>query len=178
MGFLHAREPSRAPRPPPGLVRTSVRFGAAAQDAASPLEAARDEWFLQGTEQPVFAMDSGADGAYPASAGGQEGSKSSGTALITAPAPGTIIALDPDIPPARQRLQFTATGGSGLRWRINGQPLGRGARTSWLLWPGRHQVQLTDASGQVLDEVRIEVRGAGVAPHQAAQKAGGGARYR
>ena len=29
-------------------------------------------------------------------------------------------------------------------------------------WPGRHLVQLTDARGTVLDEVRIEVRGAGV----------------
>ena len=28
MGFLHARQPSRAPRPPPGLVQQAVRFGA------------------------------------------------------------------------------------------------------------------------------------------------------
>ena len=87
----------------------------------------------------------------------------SGPARITAPAPGTIIALDPDIPPARQRLQFTATGGGGLLWRMDGKPLGRGLRVAWLPWPGRHVVQLTDAAGQVLDEIRIEVRGAGVA---------------
>lgn len=79
---------------------------------------------------------------------------------ITAPAPGTVIALDPDIPPARQRLQLTATG-EGLHWRMDGKPLGRGARVAWLPWPGRHVVQLTDARGNVLDEVRIEVRGAG-----------------
>jgi len=29
-------------------------------------------------------------------------------------------------------------------------------------WPGRHVVQITDAQGKVLDEVRLEVRGAGV----------------
>lgn len=81
-------------------------------------------------------------------------------ARITGPAPGTIVALDPDIPPARQRLQFTATG-RGLLWRMDGKPLGRGARVAWLPWPGRHVVQLTDAKGQVLDEIRIEVRGAG-----------------
>ena len=72
-----------------------------------------------------------------------------------------MVALDPDIPPARQRLQFTATG-SDLHWRMDGKPLGRGARVAWLPWPGRHRVQITDAGGQVLDEIRLEVRGAGV----------------
>ncbi len=162
MGFLHAREPSRAPRPPAGVVKTGVRFGAGPQDAAGPLEAAREEWFIQGTQQAVFAMDRGATSAYPEIAGGQKGLKFGGTPRITAPAPGTIIALDPDIPPARQRLRFAATG-SGLLWRIDGQPLGRGTQLDWLPWPGRHVVQITDARGQVLDEIRIEVRGAGVA---------------
>lgn len=77
------------------------------------------------------------------------------------PGQGTIIALDPDIPPARQRLQFTATR-DAVQWRLDGKPLGRGARVPWLPWPGRHVVQITDAQGQVLDEVRLEVRGAGV----------------
>lgn len=95
-------------------------------------------------------------------------------ARITAPAPGTIIALDPDIPPARQRLQFTATG-SGLLWRMDGKPLGRGARVAWLPWPGRHVVQITDATGRVLDEIRIEVRGAGVAAARGGGGAGAGA---
>jgi penicillin-binding protein 1C len=81
-------------------------------------------------------------------------------ARITAPAPGTIVALDPDIPPARQRLQFTATG-RGLLWRMDGKPLGRGPRVAWMPWPGRHVVQLTSEAGEVLDEIRIEVRGAG-----------------
>src|SRR6185436_9669670 len=39
MSFLHRREPSRAPTPPPGVVRMHVRFG-------DELEAARDEWFI------------------------------------------------------------------------------------------------------------------------------------
>ena len=45
---------------------------------------------------------------------------------------------------------------------MDGKPLGQGARIAWPPWPGRHVVQLTDTRGQVLDEVRIEVRGAGV----------------
>ncbi|MBG6076357.1 hypothetical protein IWX85_002190 [Polaromonas sp. CG_9.11] len=44
---------------------------------------------------------------------------------ITAPASGTIIALDPDIPPAHQRLTFSAQG-HGLRWRMDGREFARG----------------------------------------------------
>ena len=179
MGFLHAREPSRAPKAPLGLARTAVRFGPVAPQPGSPdprgggqpLEAARDEWFVQGTQQALFAIDSVAISAYPSSASGQNDPKKSAPGAapspaglpprITAPAPGTIIALDPDIPPARQRLQFTATG-NAVQWRLDGKTLGRGPRVAWLPWPGRHVVQLTDAQGKVLDEVRLEVRGAGV----------------
>src|SRR3989344_4064768 len=179
MGFLHAREPSHAPKAPLGLARTAVQFGPVAQQPGSPdprgggqpLEAARDEWFVQGTQQAFFAIDYVAISAYPSSASGQNDAKKSAPDAaaspaglpprITAPAPGTIIALDPDIPPARQRLQFTATG-NAVQWRLDGKSLGRGPRVAWLPWPGRHVVQLTDAQGKVLDEVRLEVRGAGV----------------
>ena len=163
MGFLHAREPSRAPRVPAGLVQAAVRFGAVASEGAAapqPLEAARQEWFAAGTEQAIFAIDSGAASAYGISARGQNDSKAI-AARITSPASGTVIALDPDIPPTRQRLQFTATR-DAVQWRLDGKPLGRGARVPWLPWPGRHVVQITDARGTVLDEVRLEVRGAGV----------------
>jgi penicillin-binding protein 1C len=47
---------------------------------------------------------------------------------------------------------------------MDGKPLGRGPQVAWLPWPGRHVIQITDAAGTVLDEVRIEVRGAGVLP--------------
>ena len=80
---------------------------------------------------------------------------------ITAPASGTIFALDPDIPPNRQRLSSSAEG-RGLRWLMDGKEFARGAEAQWLPWPGRHRVQLVDASGKVVDEIRLEVRGAGV----------------
>ena len=182
MGFLHAREPGPAPRPPVGLVRAPVRFGPAplAPAGSPPLEAARDEWFVPGTQQALFAIDSIAYSAYVEMARGQKDQKSSvGSATtasaataatvittgarITAPAPGTVVALDPDIPPARQRLHLRASG-QGLYWRMDGKPLGRGPQVAWLPWPGRHVIQITDAAGTVLDEVRIEVRGAGVLP--------------
>ncbi|MDM0024152.1 penicillin-binding protein 1C [Variovorax saccharolyticus] len=141
MGFLHRSEPSRAPAPPAGVVQARVRFG-------DDLEAARGEWFVAGTEQPLFAI-------------APEASAAEAAPRIKSPADGTIIALDPDIPPSRQRLRLEAEG-RGVQWRIDGKPFARGASAQWLPWPGRHVVQLLDARGQVVDELRLEVRGAGV----------------
>ncbi|MDR6537328.1 penicillin-binding protein 1C [Variovorax soli] len=141
MGFLHRREASHAPVAPPGLVRMHVRFG-------DELEAARDEWFIAGTEQARFELP-----AVPA--GAEQAPR------IIAPADGTIVALDPDIPPRHQRVRFEAQG-SGLAWRIDGKPFARSASAQWLPWPGRHVVELLDARGRVMDQVRLEVRGAGV----------------
>ena len=45
---------------------------------------------------------------------------------------------------------------------MDGKPLAQGNTVLWLPWPGRHVVQITDAKGKALDEVRLEVRGAGV----------------
>ncbi len=175
MGFLHAREPSRAPAAPKGLVHQPVRFGALPQTAGvpTPLEAAREEWFVPGTQQALFAIDSAAGddavasrpGAKPRKAGPvpmQDAASDTPLARITAPAPGTIIALDPDIPPERQRLRFVASGGRDLRWRIDGRETARGAVWAWLPWPGRHQLELVDAQGKVHDTLQFEVRGAGV----------------
>lgn len=85
-------------------------------------------------------------------------------ARILSPAPGTIVALDPDIPPERQRLQFVASSAQRgtVRWRMDGKVVAQGVRWAWLPWPGRHRVELIDARGQVLDTVQVEVRGAGV----------------
>ena len=87
----------------------------------------------------------------------------SSTARITEPATGTIIALDPDIPPKHQRLRLAAQGpDQSLRWRIDGKDFAKGKQAQWLPWPGRHSITLVDGQGRVLDEVRVEVRGAGV----------------
>ena len=87
---------------------------------------------------------------------------------ITSPANGTIVALDPDIPPARQRLQSAAQR-TGRRWRLDRRELARGNTAAWLPWPGRHRVQIVNATGEVLDEIRVEVRGAGVRAAAAAR---------
>jgi penicillin-binding protein 1C len=166
MQYLHTHTPSRAPQAPAGLVQERTAFG-------GDIEAPRSEWFLAGTEQAVFNIDipSGTDGRPESirrsQAAGRTGSAASAASAegaaplrITSPATGTIVALDPDIPPKRQRLPFTATA-SG-QWLMDGQPFARGAQAQWLPWPGRHIVQLANDKGEVQDEVRVEVRGAGV----------------
>ena len=161
MNFLHTKQPSRAPKPPAGVEQKLVQF--ANTPSAPSLEAARSEWFVSGTQQSTFAMDSGAARAISTGARGPKDSitRAAPSARITAPTNGTIIALDPDIPPQAQRLTLQAEG-SNLRWLVDGKPFAKGNAAQWPIWPGRHLIQITDAKGQVLDQVRLEVRGAGV----------------
>lgn len=141
MNFLHTQRSSQAPQAPPGLVHQKIRF-----EGHPNTEATREEWFLAGTEQNTFTT--------PAH-------NKTRQARILSPTHGSIIALDPDIPPQKQSLSLHAQGDQ-LRWQIDGKPLAQGPQALWQPWPGRHTLQITNAKGQVLDEVRIEVRGAGL----------------
>lgn len=148
MDWLHrgdaagrGRAASRAPEPPAGVVAQTIRFEPAANYTAEP---PRREWFLAGTERSVVRP-----------AGAQA------LARISYPAEGMVIALDPDIPPGRQRLplQLSARAAAGWQWRIDGQPAGRADRTSrWLPQPGKHRLALVDAQDTELDAVAFEVR--------------------
>jgi penicillin-binding protein 1C len=139
------------------------------------LEAARQEWFLAGTEQsqfainkiavqsvntPAIAINKGKNGLNDAKSS-QNDENSASSARITSPTSGTIIALDPDIPPNRQRVSFQAEG-QNVAWLLNGKPFAKGNTAQWLPWPGRHVLQLVDAKGIKLDEIKLEVRGVGV----------------
>jgi penicillin-binding protein 1C len=156
MQALHHRHPSRAPTAPAGLHQQVVRFTDEPRAGAAPAvarEAARQEWFIAGTEQAVFSA--------PQSAATASSTASEGPARILAPVNGTLIALDPDIPPTHQRLRLQAQG-PDPRWRLDGQPLGRGTELQWLPQPGRHRLELVTAKGTVLDAITLEVRGAGL----------------
>ena len=172
MKHLHQTLPSRVPAPPAGLVQARVTYGVGLP-GTMPVEATRSEWFVQGTQQSHFARDSVTE--RPADRKSLAQSASAGrartSARITAPTTGTIIALDPDIPPQRQRVVFAAEG-PDARWLMDGKPFGHGAQAQWLPWPGRHVVQLTGSDGVVLDEVRLEVRGAVARVAQAAGTGG------
>ena len=144
MDYLHRRTASLPPTPPPGLEHVAVQY-------AERVEPARDEWFLPGTSQRTIVLSSLA-------------TKAPGGPLwrIVGPPEGTIVALDPDIPPANQRLWFqvAAAWPKGAAWRLDGKPLAGRARVGWLPWPGRHTLELVDAAGAVRDRVHFEVRGA------------------
>ena len=156
MQFLHQNESSKAPPTPSNLVQIQASFS---ENGSAMLEAARQEWFLAGTEQPQFAINKIAVQAINTPATGINNARIN--ARILAPTSGTIIALDPDIPPNRQRVSFQAEG-QNVAWLLDGKPLAKGNAAKWLPWPGRHVVQLVDAKGAKLDEIKLEVRGAGV----------------
>ncbi len=88
LGYLHRAQPSLAPPPPAGVVQHSVQFA-----AGQGLDANRQEWFLSGTEQNRFVRDDKAPRTAPA------GDEKNFAPRIDSPASGTILALDPDIPP-------------------------------------------------------------------------------
>ena len=162
MAHLHTRQLSQAPQPPEGVMQQTVRYGA---DPATgtPLEGARNDWFLAGTQQTEFALEPSNTVQTLA-----------GQGRILQPVDGTVLALDPDIPPQQQRLQLRARAASvqsaqQWRWRVAGESvppaqrnLGHGIQAQWLPWPGRHRIELLAADGRLLDSVQIEVRGAGV----------------
>jgi penicillin-binding protein 1C len=148
VGYLHRRLPSSPPAMPPGVIETRVTF----ENNAEP---SRNEWFLRGTETPLVGLAADADAAA-------RRVSTRGAAQIGTPTDGTIFALDPDIPAARQRISFErASGASTLSaWRLDGKTLGHASRVPWLPWPGHHLLELVNADGSVADAVHFEVRGA------------------
>ncbi|MCF8198205.1 MAG: penicillin-binding protein 1C [Sulfuritalea sp.] len=132
---------SVAPKAPAGVVMREIRFEPSAGYRGEPR---RHEWFLAGTERSVVRA-----------------AQATALARIRYPTQGTVIALDPDIPPQRQslRLQLTATGEAGWQWRIDNQPAGHADRANhWLPQPGKHRLALLDAENRELDAVEFEVR--------------------
>jgi len=68
---------------------------------------------------------------------------------------GGVLALDPDIPAAAQRLRLEGPGG---QWLMDGAVLGQGPELWWNPVPGRHVVELRSPDGRVIDRVGFEVR--------------------
>jgi penicillin-binding protein 1C len=136
MDYLHRQQPSRPPKVPAGVVRQQIAYQPA-------LEAARGEWFIAGTESPVIAVVQDTQRAPK----------------ILYPGDASIIAIDPDIPDAVQRVFFQAQAARGLRWRLDGDDLGQaGADYAWRPVAGQHQLALIDANAQVVATTRFHVR--------------------
>ncbi len=128
---------SIAPAAPAGLQQRRIRFEPAH-------EPARSEWFIAGTAMAVV-----------------RGASAAKLARIAYPSDGSILALDPDIPPHRQRVPFrlSAPAGEGWRWRVDQTVQGKaGQRLLWLPQPGRHRLRLENEQGDVMDEIHFQVR--------------------
>ena len=135
---LHAGLPSKAPSLPMGVVRQRVAFD-------SGKEPPRDEVFLAGSERALQRATAEVNGARRFG--------------ITSPRDGSVFAIDPDMPPAAQRITFEGERG---QWVLDGKPLGTSDRWRWAPWPGRHRLTLVGRDNQALQSVNFEVRGAGV----------------
>jgi len=136
MNQLHRQELSRKPQPPAGLVQRRVEIPSIFQS--------KQEWFIRGTE--TLLVQDAASGIVP---------------KIAYPTSGTVVALDPDIPPEDQKMFFEAKPeGNSLKWILDGENFG--AAAALIPWPprkGRHVLTLRDHSGKELDSVTFEVRG-------------------
>jgi penicillin-binding protein 1C len=141
VALLTAGDPGAPPATPAGVLHARVSF----PDGVEP---PRGEWFLRGTEPGP---------------GGQR--LASLPPRIRSPRPGTVFALDPDVPDELQRIVFRADDSrdgppSHVRWQLDGRDLAPGDEP--VLWPpepGPHRLALVGAGGRALDEVSFEVRG-------------------
>jgi penicillin-binding protein 1C len=137
MNYLHERYGSGAPQAPAGVVAQRVSF-------PQSVEADRVEWFIRDTE-PVSSR----------------AVLNEDKPRIESPAEGSIIAIDPDIPSALQRVSFEAgDGAAGARWILDGRE--RCAASAPCMWQpiaGTHTLALVRASGGTIDQVTFKVRG-------------------
>ncbi|MEA3033420.1 MAG: penicillin-binding protein, partial [Sphingomonadales bacterium] len=111
---------------------------------AEAIEPARTEYFLRGTDQPVVAQATAA----------------ARRPRITSPVPGTVYALDPDIPMSNQLIRLTSAGAAaGERLQLDGRDVGEAA-ASPLVYPARgpHRLALVDGEGRTLDRTLFTVR--------------------
>ena len=134
MRALHATGAGVAPIPPPGVERRLVN-----RVQATPYA----EWFLAGTATTELAA------RLPAPAAPR----------ITYPGRDSILVLDPDIPPANQRVWFSVRPSrAAVAWLLDGALFARGASAAWIPAAGPHELVLVDADATPLDRVRFTVR--------------------
>ncbi|HEU0230244.1 MAG TPA: penicillin-binding protein 1C, partial [Burkholderiaceae bacterium] len=152
MAHLSRNELSQEPPMPASVTRQRVVFD-------DDIEPARSEVFLGDTAMRVVRLS-----RELVQAG-------HGMPRIQQPVSGTILALDPDIPPANQRTWFRAANLAAeearkVQWSVDGKIIGQGGEVPWMPWPGRHVVRLLSLDGKTLDRAELEVRGA--VPRQSA----------
>lgn len=136
INHLHRRASARKPDIPHNLVRKEV--------ASNNGPEKHREWFIKGTEP--------ADSVQVVHQYNEK---------IIYPPAGTIIALDPDIPPNLQKVfLISQSDEKGLRWRLDGSAIAQTGKTvAWTPQKGDHKLELLDGEGKIVDSVDFEVRG-------------------
>ena len=132
---LHRSQPATRPAAPPGVVSSLVVF-------EPPVESARREWFIRGTEIERVAVPR----TLP---------------RIVQPANGVLVDAMAIVDDAAFRVYFDAAHApAGAWWRLNGEKIGNGngGRMAWRPVAGRHVLELMSAEGQILDSVIFAVR--------------------
>ncbi|MGY4394988.1 penicillin-binding protein 1C [Sphingomonas sp. UYAg733] len=134
---LHAARAGVRPKRPAGIEEHAIRF-------TGGIEQPRLEYFLAGTAQTQIA-------AAP------EGAR---RPRIVNPVSGSVYAIDPDIPPARQRLAVGVSGEvAAHRLRLDKRDLGAAdSRPLMLAGPGQHRLSLVDVGGRVVDQIIFTIR--------------------
>ena len=137
MNFLHRNVGRPKEEPPPHVVSKEIQF-------SQGMESFRKEWFILGTEPNLKDKRIG-----------QLNQR------ILYPPSGTVIALDPDIPPEMQKVFFISqTSEDGLSWKLNGLPMNRvGKAIPWTPGEGEYLLAIVDREDRTIDSVHFEVRG-------------------
>ncbi len=135
---------SKEPAPPENVRAELTRFSPA-------VEPPRHEWYLSGTKVDSTAVGRAKVAVIPQTV----------RPSIESPANGMIIALDPDIPAAHQRVLIAIRGASSeMRVRLNDHLLGPALpERLWVPQPGAYYLTLEDRRGRQLDRVLFTVRG-------------------
>jgi penicillin-binding protein 1C len=137
MDFLHDGDAPPVPQAPGGMVRQAIAY-------AEGIEPRREEWFLEGTTVALVARAQSA----------------AGRPRIVSPPDGAVLALDPDIPMARQRVALQVVGARrGMHLRIDSRIVPATGPQLWQPAPGQRIVRLLDEEGVEVDRVQITVRG-------------------
>jgi penicillin-binding protein 1C len=137
MDYLHRRKSGSGMDIPKNVATREVA-------ASGNIGKRREEWFIRGTEP---SADVQVVKQY--------------NEKIVYPPSGTVIALDPDIPPDLQKVFFISQAeGKEIYWRLNDTAIGEAGKTvAWSPKKGKHNLTLMDKQGRVIDSVNLEVRG-------------------
>jgi penicillin-binding protein 1C len=164
-----------APKAPGAMVKRRIEFndlspsplegeglGERGKLALAPkrMEPSRDEFFIRGTEPAATNADAASTTRIAIAAR----EATSQGARIVSPTDGAIIAIDPDIPAANQRIALKSGDAAQANcWEVNGERLGCSEKT--IAWSPnessseKNTIRLLDANGEERDRVTLYVRG-------------------